>query len=86
MTNMGLSKSKNAECLQRLCEIYFKVKIGFINLDTGCEPSVRLLPASYCLLYLLLLGSFLQKENKKDTATLSEANKKVVYKTRGFIN
>jgi hypothetical protein len=34
----------------------FPVKMGFFNLATGCGSSVRLLPASYCLLYLLLLG------------------------------
>jgi len=43
--------------------------------------SVRLLPSSYFLLYLLLLGCCLQEENKKGIATLSEASSKDVSKT-----
>jgi hypothetical protein len=60
--------------------------MGFFNLTTGRGSSARLLPASYCLLYLLLLGCCLQEENKKDIATMSEANKKVVNKTRSSLN
>ena len=82
MTKMGLQKVEIAECVQSLCEIYFPVKMGFFYLATGRGSPVRLLPGSYCLLYLLLLGCCLQEENKKDTATLYEANKKDVDKTR----
>jgi hypothetical protein len=35
---------------------------------------------------LLLLGCCLQEENRKEIATMSEANKKPVNKTRGSLN
>ena len=50
------------------------------------ERVVDLLSASYCLLYLLLLDCCPQEGNSKETATVNEANSKVVNKIGSFLN
>jgi hypothetical protein len=50
-----------------------------------CQINTSFLLSSLFVAAGLLPGGCLQGENKKETATLPEANKKNVHKTRGFL-
>jgi hypothetical protein len=53
--------------------------LRFMPYASRLMPSA--LPASCCLLFLFVSGSFPQEENRKNTATMSEANKKPIDNT-----
>jgi len=74
MTKMGLQKSKNAECVQRLCKIFFRCLLIFLTI----KRSVEAIPGSFQILIGLLLCCCFHAVFSIKTASQQQPGKKEV--------
>jgi len=83
LSKMGLNESKIAECVQSLCEIFFHSNAVFLSKNepgNQVQDTIGFLLYSCCVRCFFVSDGFLQGENRKNTRTLQEHNRKNILK------